>query len=254
MPAPETRGMADRPFEVGARRSQRLVHRLAERQERRDRRGERAPGPVRVPGVDARVPSGRTPRPAVQTTSTTRSPIARWPPFTTTTRGPSARIRRAAARMSSSVRMDDPARTSASGTFGVTTSASFRSSVLTAATASSRSSRSPPLAIITGSTTRFGRSSAWIVAATASTIAAVASMPVLTAAGGRSPPIASICAMTSSVDTASQAVTPRVFWAVTAVTAQVPYTPHAANVFRSAWMPAPPPESLPAIVSAVGIQ
>ena len=35
-----------------------------------------------------------------------------------------------------------------------------------------------------------------------------------------------------------------------AVMALVPYTPSAANVFRSAWMPAPPPESLPAIVSA----
>src|SRR3970282_697414 len=33
--------------------------------------------------------------------------------------------------------------------------------------------------------------------------------------------------------------------------AHVPYTPWAANVLRSAWMPAPAPESLPAIVSAV---
>ena len=60
--------------------------------------------------------------------------------------------------------------------------------------------------------------------------------------------------MTSSVETASHAVTPRVFCAVTAVIALVPYTPCAANVFKSAWIPAPPPESLPAIVSAVGIQ
>ena len=44
------------------------------------------------------------------------------------------------------------------------------------------------------------------------------------------------------------------FWAVIAVTALVPYTPWAANVLRSAWMPAPPPESLPAIVSAVCIR
>ena len=35
--------------------------------------------------------------------------------------------------------------------------------------------------------------------------------------------------------------------------ADVPKTPCAANVFRSAWMPAPPLESLPAIVSAVRI-
>src|SRR3954464_285567 len=45
------------------------------------------------------------------------------------------------------------------------------------------------------------------------------------------------------------AVTRTVFCAVTAVIALVPYTPSAANVFRSAWMPAPPPESLPAMVS-----
>ena len=41
-----------------------------------------------------------------------------------------------------------------------------------------------------------------------------------------------------------------VFCAVRAVMAEVPYTENAANVFRSAWIPAPPPESDPAIVSA----
>ena len=46
------------------------------------------------------------------------------------------------------------------------------------------------------------------------------------------------------------AATPSVFCAVTAVIALVPYTPNAANVFKSAWMPAPPPESLPAMVRA----
>ncbi|WP_460495120.1 hypothetical protein [Dactylosporangium cerinum] len=40
------------------------------------------------------------------------------------------------------------------------------------------------------------------------------------------------------------------FWAVSAVMTLVPKTRCAANVFRSAWMPAPPPESDPAIVSA----
>ena len=38
------------------------------------------------------------------------------------------------------------------------------------------------------------------------------------------------------------------------VTALAPKSPNAANVFRSAWMPAPPLESLPAIVSAVCIR
>ena len=41
-----------------------------------------------------------------------------------------------------------------------------------------------------------------------------------------------------------------VFDIVTAVIADVPYKPCAANVFRSAWIPAPPPESLPAMVRA----
>ena len=45
------------------------------------------------------------------------------------------------------------------------------------------------------------------------------------------------------------AVTPTVFWAVIAVIAVIPWTPQAANAFRSAWMPAPPPESEPAIES-----
>jgi len=36
------------------------------------------------------------------------------------------------------------------------------------------------------------------------------------------------------------------------VTAVVPWTPRAAKVFRSAWRPAPPPLSEPAMVSATG--
>ena len=45
---------------------------------------------------------------------------------------------------------------------------------------------------------------------------------------------------------------PSVFCTVTAVIAVMPKTPRALNVLRSAWMPAPPPESDPAIVSARG--
>ncbi len=46
--------------------------------------------------------------------------------------------------------------------------------------------------------------------------------------------------------------TPRVFWAVTAVRAVVPNTPKAWKVLRSAWIPAPPPLSDPAMVRAMG--
>ena len=43
-----------------------------------------------------------------------------------------------------------------------------------------------------------------------------------------------------------------VFCAVSATSTLVPWQPAAANAFRSAWMPAPPPESDVAIVSALG--
>ncbi len=48
-------------------------------------------------------------------------------------------------------------------------------------------------------------------------------------------------------------LTPRVFCAVSAVITEAPKTPSAAKVFRSAWMPAPPDESEPAMVSATGV-
>ena len=47
-------------------------------------------------------------------------------------------------------------------------------------------------------------------------------------------------------------VTARVFCAVSAVSAVVPCTPAWANAFRSAWIPAPPPESDPAIERHTG--
>src|SRR3954471_24402627 len=47
-------------------------------------------------------------------------------------------------------------------------------------------------------------------------------------------------------------VTPTVFCAVSAVIAVIPCTPQRANALRSAWMPAPPPESEPAMESTAG--
>src|SRR5437879_9056825 len=87
--------------------------------------------------------------------------------------------------------------------------------------------------------------------ATASTRDADPSMPDFVAAGGRSSASASSWRVTSSAGTGSHASTPTVFWAVTAVTTLVPNTPNWWNVFRSAWSPAPPPESEPAIVRAI---
>ena len=48
------------------------------------------------------------------------------------------------------------------------------------------------------------------------------------------------------------AVTAVVFCAVSATSTDMPCAPAAAKAFRSAWIPAPPPESEVAIVSALG--
>ena len=62
------------------------------------------------------------------------------------------------------------------------------------------------------------------------------------------------CATITSGGIGWIAVTPTVFWAVIAVIAVIPWTPQAANAFRSAWMPAPPPESEPAIERTRGMR
>src|SRR5439155_26550881 len=77
-------------------------------------------------------------------------------------------------------------------------------------------------------------------------------MPVLAASTPESETTDAIWARTSSGDTPSEACTPRLFWAVTAVMAATPHTPWASNVLRSASTPAPPLESDPAMVSATG--
>src|SRR5579871_721527 len=84
-------------------------------------------------------------------------------------------------------------------------------------------------------------------------IAALLSIPVFAASTPMSPATASICAATTSGAISATAVTAVVFCAVIAVIAVMPYTPKTLNVLRSACMPAPPPESDPAIDSARGI-
>ncbi len=78
-------------------------------------------------------------------------------------------------------------------------------------------------------------------------------MPVFAALTWMSLRTTSICLSTIRDGTGSISYTPLVFWAVMAVTAQVPKTLNAANVLRSASIPAPPPLSDPAIVNAQGI-
>src|SRR5512146_176148 len=91
-----------------------------------------------------------------------------------------------------------------------------------------------------------------MTSATTAAMAPVASIPVLSAAGGRSSARASSWARTIPGSSASTRRTSTVFWAVMAVIADVPYAPNWWNVQRSAWIPAPPPESDPAMVSAIG--
>ena len=125
-----------------------------------------------------------------------------------------------------------------------------RMRVRSAPTASSGSNTCPCLETNTGSTTRLGIAVSATTSATASTMGAFASIPVFAA----STPMSDATARTSSAtvpgEIASKPWTPSVFWTVTAVMAVIPKTPNAEKVLRSAWIPAPPPESLPAIESA----
>ena len=77
-------------------------------------------------------------------------------------------------------------------------------------------------------------------------------MPIFTASTPMSSTTARTWATMKSPGTVWMPVTPTVFCAVRAVIAVIPCTPERANAFRSAWMPAPPPESDPAIDSTAG--
>ena len=126
-----------------------------------------------------------------------------------------------------------------------------------ASRASSASSWSPCIDAATGSTTNGVGPSAPIptrsqASAIARMIAEVASMPVFAASSPMSVATASICAATVSGGSVCTPVTPTVFCTVTAVTARQPCTPHAVSARRSAATPAPPPESVPAIVMTRG--
>ena len=78
-------------------------------------------------------------------------------------------------------------------------------------------------------------------------------MPVFAACGFRPEVTALIWALTISGVQAWMPYTPAGFCAVKQVMAEVPCTPNEANTFRSAWIPAPPPLSDPAMVRAQGI-
>src|SRR5918995_2070231 len=78
------------------------------------------------------------------------------------------------------------------------------------------------------------------------------SIPVFAASTPMSSKTASSCARMKSDGSSCTAVTAAVLCAVSATRAVVPCAPAAANAFRSAWIPAPPPESDVAIVRTRG--
>ena len=101
-------------------------------------------------------------------------------------------------------------------------------------TPSAVSSSAPLEERITGSaTTRSGVNFA-SASPTVRARASLPSMPSFTARGTMSEKAASSWAASTSGGQGHTPVTPRVFWAVRAVTAAMPYTPWAASVFRSA--------------------
>ena len=95
-------------------------------------------------------------------------------------------------------------------------------------------------------------SSASSAAATASIVATSPSIPIFTASTPRSSATARTCPAMISGSTGCTALTASVFCTVIAVIAVVPCTPARAKALRSAWIPAPPPESEPAIERTTG--
>ena len=147
-----------------------------------------------------------------------------------------------------------PVSSRASGMFGVTTVASGSSRSTSARRASPSSSVAPLSATITGSTTTGASPTRPSASTTASTVATVPSIPIFTASTPMSSATARTWATIIAGETVSTASTPTVFCAVIAVIAVIPCTPQRANAFRSAWMPAPPPESEPAIERTAGCE
>ncbi len=180
----------------------------------------------------------------------TASP-ARWPPLISTQRGPYSSTAAAARRRSVSVSTRTPVSWATSSRLGVATVATGSSLVRTESSAEAASSASPCLETPTGSTTA-GASVPAINSATVSTSSAEDSIPVLTAWTPMSSTTLRYWARTASTGSSQAPCTPSEFCAVTAVSTLMPWVPRASIVLRSAWMPAPPPESEPATVRTFG--
>jgi hypothetical protein len=116
-----------------------------------------------------------------------------------------------------------------------------------AASASAVSSRSPLVATITGSTTSTGTGWARRYPVTVRVISAVPSMPIFTPSTVTSSNTASSCSVRKATSGVWMLRTPWVFWATRAVTTVIAKPPASETALMSAWMPAPPVGSVPAM-------
>ena len=162
------------------------------------------------------------------------------------------RVHRAGELRGRSSSSSSPASARASGRFGVATVARGTSRSTSAACASGveqarRRTRRPSPGRPPPACPPPAAASA---SATASIAGTAPTIPIFTASIPRSSATARTWATIMRGLTGSTAVTATVFCAVIAVIAVVPCTPAAANALRSAWMPAPPPESEPAMDEA----
>ena len=134
------------------------------------------------------------------------------------------------------------------------TNAKGNSLVFRASMACSSIKRAPLVATMTGSTTIFLAEYCFNLLAMVSINSCLETIPILTASGKISVKMASSSWPRNSGVALKISVTPVVFCAVKAVMALVANTPLVVIVLISAWIPAPPLESEPAIVHAVNIK
>ena len=174
----------------------------------------------------------------------------KWPPFTITFSAPSLLILLAASMPSLSVLILIPASFSASNLLGVISVLIGTNFEINKSNALSRSNFVPVPAARIGSST-IGTLDFLSDRCTASIIGLLYTIPILIAFGGMSSITDLICCPIIAGVTSNISATFIVFCAVIAVMAVHPYTPSAENVLRSACMPAPAPESLPATDNAI---
>lgn len=150
-----------------------------------------------------------------------------------------------------SATMPRPSKASASARLGVSTVTSGNSSCCSTFSASGSSRARPLLEHNTGSSTTTGTGWRRSIRATRRITAAWPSIPILRASTCTSSSTACSWSLTRSAASTCTRRTPQVFWATMAVVTAMPYTPQAAKVFRSAWIPAPPLGSVPAMLSTL---